>query len=118
MGKDRVEKTLKVLNRTDVAVIICDYNGIDDFEKDLIEKFNELKTPYIIVINKSDEEKINFEKIGEIKNYTYDFIETSANYDVNLATIFKNLLFLNFRFFRTHKWTFIRKYFWKSILEL
>ena len=44
LGKARIEKTLKVLNRTDVAIILCDYNGIDEFEKDLIQKFNELKT--------------------------------------------------------------------------
>ena len=25
LGKERIEKTMKVINRTDVAVIICDY---------------------------------------------------------------------------------------------
>lgn len=92
LGLQRIDVTYKALERTDIAVLVIDYNGLTSYDIDLIEKFNELKTPYIIVINKSDEEKINFEKIGEIKNYTYDFIETSANYDTNLATIFKNLL--------------------------
>lgn len=92
LGKQRIEATYKALERTDIAVLVIDYNGLTPFDIDLIEKFNEHKTPYIVIINKSDEEKINFEKIGEIKNYTYDFIETSANLDTKLTTIFKNLL--------------------------
>lgn len=48
---------MKILNRTDVAVIVCDYNGIDEYEKSLIEKFNELKIPFIVVVNKTDIQK-------------------------------------------------------------
>lgn len=82
LGEKRVEKTLKVLNRIDIAVIVCDYNDsildiptkqencIDncenvgrhchadaifgDYEKDLIKKLDELKIPYLIVVNKCD----------------------------------------------------------------
>ena len=68
LGEKRVEKTLKVLNRIDVAVIVCDYKEIssklgisdqnndyfDDCEKELIEKLDEIKIPYLIVVNKCD----------------------------------------------------------------
>ena len=68
LGEKRIEKTMKVLNRIDVAVIVCDYNKIDskfgtpdenndyfdDCEKDLVEKLEELKIPYLIVVNKCD----------------------------------------------------------------
>ena len=68
LGEKRVEKTLKVLNRIDVAVIVCDYKEIssklgisdqnndyfDDCEKELIEKLDELKISYLIVVNKCD----------------------------------------------------------------
>ena len=68
LGEKRVEKTLKVLNRIDVAVIVCDYQEIssklgisdqnndyfDDCEKELIKKLDELKIPYLIVVNKCD----------------------------------------------------------------
>ena len=57
LGNERLEKTLKILNRTDVAVLICDYTGIGDYEKKLIEKFDELKIPFLTVINKTDIEK-------------------------------------------------------------
>ena len=58
LGKMRIEKTLKVLERTDIAVLVCDLNGIGDYEKQLIEKFNELKIPYIKIVNKTDIQKI------------------------------------------------------------
>ncbi len=56
---ERIEKTLKVINRTDIAVIVCDYNGIDEYEKQLIEQITELKIPYLVVINKTDLEPIS-----------------------------------------------------------
>ena len=35
LGEQRIEKTMKVLNRIDIAVIVCDYNKneLDDYEK-------------------------------------------------------------------------------------
>ena len=92
LGKDRVEKTLKVLNRTDVAVIICDYNGIDDFEKDLIEKFNELKIPFIIVVNKIDIKRVNDNTLAELNNICPHILITSAKTDDNLTHRFKEVL--------------------------
>ena len=92
LGKDRVEKTLKVLNRTDVAVIICDYNGIDDFEKDLIEKFNELKIPFIIVVNKTDIQGVNDTILAKLNNICPHILITSTKTDNNLTHRFKEVL--------------------------
>ncbi len=55
LGEMRIEKTLKVLNRIDVAVIVCDQRGIETYEEELIEKLDELKIPYLIVMNKCDD---------------------------------------------------------------
>lgn len=92
LGKDRVEKTLKVLNRTDVAIIICDYNGIDDFEHGLIEKFNELKIPFIIVVNKTDLQGINDNTLAELNNICPHILITSTKTDDNLTHRFKEVL--------------------------
>ena len=92
LGKDRVEKTLKVLNRTDVAVIICDYNGIDDFEKSLIEKFNELKIPFIIVVNKTDIQGVNGSTLAELNDVCPHILITSKKTDDHLTHRFKEVL--------------------------
>lgn len=92
LGQERIEKTLKILNRTDVAVIICDYNGIDSFEKDLIEKFNELKIPFIIVVNKTDIQGVNDETLKELNSICPHILITSTKTDDNLIHRFKEIL--------------------------
>lgn len=92
LGQERIEKTLKIFNRTDVAVIICDYNGIDSFEKDLIEKFNELKIPFIIVVNKTDIQGVNDETLKELNSICPHILITSTKTDDNLIHRFKEIL--------------------------
>ena len=57
LGEKRIEKTLQILNKTDIAVIVTTPdNIISDFSKELdwIEKFEEKNIAYLIVVNKID----------------------------------------------------------------
>lgn len=100
LGAERIEKTMKIINRTDIAVIVCDYNGIDDYEKNLIQKFDELKIPYLIVINKQDEKEIPTEKYEEILKQVHNdtskpedrILKTSALNDEDIVFKFKEKL--------------------------
>lgn len=92
LGEERIEKTLKVINRTDIAVIITDFNGIDEYERKIIKKFDEFKIPYIVVINKSDIRNISDEKLSEIKSLTPNFLITSALHDKDIVFKFKEKL--------------------------
>ena len=85
LAEKRIEKTMKFVNRCDVAVVVCDYNGIDDYEKNLIEKFEELKIPYLIVVNKSDVKEI---KLSGYENILY----TSTVSDKDIVFKFKEAL--------------------------
>lgn len=55
LGLQRVEKTNKIIDRIDLAIIVCDSRGFDKFEDKLIEEFKTRKTNFIIVVNKIDE---------------------------------------------------------------
>ena len=92
LGTARIEKTIKVLDRTDIGVIVCDSNGIDDYETELIEKFNELKIPFIIIINKADIDEITPNKLDDIKKISDNILITSALNDENLVFNFKKIL--------------------------
>lgn len=92
LGRERVEKTKKIINRTDIAVIICDYNGIDDYEKELINEFSRLNIPYLIIINKTDLHEITEYKLKEIQNFTNNIIITSALKDKDIVYKFKEKL--------------------------
>jgi len=83
LGEKRIEKTLKIIDRVDIAVIVCESNEFDNYEKDLIKKLEELNIPYIILVNKCDIEQKNSEK---------NIIYTSAKTDNNIIFKFKQAL--------------------------
>lgn len=90
LSGQRIEKTMKVVNRIDVAVVVCDFNGIGKLENDLIEKFKELKIPYLIVVNKCDLAPKSFH-IG-LKSELSNIIYTSVKKDEKIVFKFKEAL--------------------------
>ena len=92
LSSERIEKTFKIITRTDIGVIVCDYKGIDSYEIKLIEKFNELNIPYIVVVNKTDIQSINDNILNQIRKYTENIITTSTLTDKELVFKFKNAL--------------------------
>ena len=55
LGGLRVEKMQQVLRRADVAVLVVDGTApLQDWDRKLIEEFQERKIPYLIVRNKAD----------------------------------------------------------------
>ncbi len=77
LGGQRIEKTKKIFDRTDIAVIICDYNGWDEYEKALYKEFEERKIPVLAVINKLDVQDIGQDKLQEIQKYAQAPLKTS-----------------------------------------
>lgn len=95
LSAERIEKTMKILNRTDIAVIVCTPAGIDDYEESLIEKFNELKIPFIILVNKMDLNTAphpNLPPLGKEQNLIQNIIFTSVHKDKDLVFKFKETL--------------------------
>lgn len=90
LSGQRIEKTMKVVNRIDVAVVVCDFNGIGKFENDLIEKFKELKIPYLIVVNKCDLAPKSFHI--DLKSKLSNIIYTSVKKDDKIVFKFKEAL--------------------------
>ncbi len=54
LGEKRIEKSLQVIRRTDIGIIVTEANGWGVFEQGLADKFGLLKIPVIIAVNKSD----------------------------------------------------------------
>lgn len=55
LGKERVRRSLRVLDKTDIAVLVVDGNrGLKEEDKDIIGRFKEKKIPYVIAYNKCD----------------------------------------------------------------
>ncbi len=55
LGKLRVRKTVRVLNKTDIAVLVVSAEeGMSGFDRDILLKIKEKEISYIIAYNKSD----------------------------------------------------------------
>lgn len=87
----RIDKTLKILNRTDIAVLVITSSGVSDYETNLISKFNELNIPFIIIVNKSDIEPISQENLAIVKQYS-DNVYTMSVFDNSITDNFVSAL--------------------------
>ncbi len=76
LGAKRVEKTIKVLYKTDIALVVADISsltcrdlnskyGMSPDEEQLVSLIEEKKLPYIIVLNQTD--RLDLEKTEEIR---------------------------------------------------
>lgn len=55
LGELRIEATKRILDKTDIAVLVVDSTvGVQKDDKELIKEFEERKIPYLVVWNKCD----------------------------------------------------------------
>ena len=55
LGNQRIERSIRVIDETDIAILVIDGGiGMGDDEKQLIDAFEKRKIPYLVVVNKSD----------------------------------------------------------------
>jgi len=68
LGELRKKKTLEVLNKTNIALVVIDTSiGLTDYDKFIIDQVKSKKVPVIVVLNKNDKAFVNEELIREIK---------------------------------------------------
>lgn len=92
LAEQRIEKTFKILNRIDIAVIVVDFNGVDETEFSLCKKLKAFNIPFCFLVNKSDEELIEDEKLNLIRGLSENILVTSAIADNGLVDGFKAML--------------------------
>lgn len=92
LGYQRIEKTKKIYDRTDIAIIICDNNGWNEYETELFNEFKTRNIPTIAVINKNDIETISDKDFAKIKQYVPNAIKTSLKTDKEIVEKIKEQL--------------------------
>ncbi len=69
LGKKRIEKTKKIFDRIDLAIVVSEQTQWSSFEQSLYKEFSRRKVPIIPVINKVDiknPEELDFSGIKEL----------------------------------------------------
>jgi [FeFe] hydrogenase H-cluster maturation GTPase HydF len=80
LGELRRKKTLNVIDKTDVAILVVDANyGIGEFEEDMVAALKRKQLPVVGVVNKIDQISIRDELISRYsKKWNISFIKVSA----------------------------------------
>ncbi|MUM77764.1 [FeFe] hydrogenase H-cluster maturation GTPase HydF [Pseudodesulfovibrio sp. F-1] len=67
LGQLRMSATRKVLNRSDVAVVVVGEEGVTDHERGIIETIRGLSIPIIVAFNKSDLRTPSSEELAAVR---------------------------------------------------
>lgn len=92
LGEMRVQKTLKVLDRTDLAIIVADHSGWNKFELQLFEELKKRNIPVIPVFNKADIEQIEELQLNKIENLNLKPVITSAKFGFGIDELKKRII--------------------------
>ena len=79
VGQKRVEKSLKVIDEIDMAILVFKDNVFGKEEKDLLMRFKENDVPVVVVHNQSDLVPLDCGVAGDLTNmYGCDVLEFSC----------------------------------------
>ena len=79
LGKLRVEASLKVMKKTDLALVVLEPSDcLHDSEKELLEKLKRQKVPFIVVVNKCETAAISQALNDEIVAFGTEPVQVST----------------------------------------
>ena len=70
LGQLRIQRTLQILDRTDIAILVVDHSW-SKFEDEIIKSFQLKKIPYIVVLNKIDVAPYTKDILEKVKDIPY-----------------------------------------------
>jgi len=92
LGNKRIDKTQQALKQVDMAIVVLCNNHFDKEEQQLIEQLQQLKIPFIILHNKSDEKPADKSFATQLTDrYKADFLDFSAKTGENLEKLLQLL---------------------------
>ncbi len=92
LGEKRITKTFAVFDRTDLGVIVTNFNDWDEYEQKIINEFEDRDIPYLVVFNKTDLFDNNPGLISRLDLKNIKYAKTSALNGTGLNELRKLLL--------------------------
>lgn len=79
LGELRVKRSRRILDRTDIGVIISEAGQWGGFEEQLLEELNTRKIPVIVVFNKSDLGEPHSDLVAQLDDQSITMVKTVAS---------------------------------------
>lgn len=78
LGEKRIQRTLKILDRADIIILLAEPNIWTDFEEQIIAEIKKVKIPFIIAVNKTDLETPSPEFLAKLKKISKEIVLCSS----------------------------------------
>lgn len=93
LGEARITKAYKILNKTDVAILLIDSGlGVNEYERELLRQINKRKIPTLAVINKIDISPVDEQIRVDISALKIPYIEVSAKTRIGIEELKRKLI--------------------------
>ncbi|MEA3445023.1 MAG: [FeFe] hydrogenase H-cluster maturation GTPase HydF [Bacteroidota bacterium] len=96
LGEKRIQKTLDSIKTIDLAILVLAGNVFGNFEEQLTIQFKRYDTPFVVVHNKSDIQKVNHQTKNKVRDFSkIDVLELSTLSNKNsesLIELIKNTI--------------------------
>ncbi len=92
LGEKRIKATEKILFKSDVVILVCGIDGIEEKEKEFIKKLNDLKISFLVAFNKTDINTPNSQSIEYCNENNIKSIEVSATGKQNITELKEKII--------------------------
>jgi [FeFe] hydrogenase H-cluster maturation GTPase HydF len=92
LGRLRVARTAAVLERVDIALLVCDERGIGADERELIARLRERQTPILCVLNKSDLGPVPATGLADLLGEGGEWVRVSARAQQNIEAVKESII--------------------------
>ncbi len=92
LGEKRIEKTKKIFERTDLALIVSEGAEWNSFELNLYEEFKTRKIPVIAVLNKFDIKKPEESDLSKLKEFGIELVCVSAKENIGIEELKQSII--------------------------
>lgn len=92
LGGLRMARTAGVLERVDIALLVCDERGVGDEERALIARLQEHQTPILCVLNKSDLGAVAHDGIAGLLGESGELVRASAREQQNIDAVKESII--------------------------
>ncbi len=87
LGKERVKKSLEVLGKTDLVILVSTYSTFNDFDKKFIGSMKKRNEKILVVFSKMDIEKNDSKVMEWLKENKVKYIEVSSKTGENISKL-------------------------------
>lgn len=92
LGEKRIEKTKKIFDRTDLALIVSEEPAWSNFEKTIYDELKKRGVPIVAVLNKTDLDSAGEKDLLEFKNLGLDPVKVSAKENTGIEKLKQKII--------------------------